>query len=80
MKKTMSDMFSPAQIEILRSFIKGYTYKEIAAKFSLSVSGVRWHLDEMVRIGGFKNKEELTTTAIENKLVVTTLVENDDEE
>ncbi|MGN0492359.1 MAG: DNA-binding response regulator [Acutalibacteraceae bacterium] len=79
MKKTMSDKFSPAQIEILRAFIKGYTYKEIAAKFKLSVNGVRWNIDEMVRIGGFKNKEELTTTAIENKLVVTTLQESEEE-
>ena len=78
-KKAMSDQFSPAQIEILRAFIRGYTYKEIAEKFNLSVSGVRWNIAEMVRIGGFKNKEELTTTAIENKLVVTTLVESDDE-
>lgn len=78
-KKAMSDQFSPAQIEILRAFIRGYTYKEIAEKFNLSVSGVRWNIGEMVRIGGFKNKEELTTTAIENKLVVTTLVENSDE-
>lgn len=79
MKKTMSDKFSPAQIEILRAFIRGYTYKEIAAKFHLSVNGVRWNIDEMVRIGGFKNKEELTVTAIENKLVVTTLEENIEE-
>lgn len=80
MKKTMSDQFTPAQIEILRAFIRGYTYKEIAEKFNLSVSGVRWNIAEMVRIGGFKNKEELTTTAIENKLVVTTLEESSEEE
>lgn len=79
MKKTLSDQFSPAQIEILRCFILGYTYKEIAAKFKLSVNGVRWNIDEMVRIGGFKNKEELTATAIENKLVVTTLQESGEE-
>lgn len=73
MKRCMSEDFTPAQIEILRAFIKGYTYREIAEKFNLSVSGVRYNIAEMVRIGGFKNKEELTTVAIENKLVVTTL-------
>lgn len=73
MKRCMSEDFTPAQIEILRAFIKGYTYREIAEKFNLSVSGVRYNIAEMVRIGGFKNKEELTTMAIENKLVVTTL-------
>ena len=56
MKKCMSQDFSPAQIEILRAFIKGYTYREIAEKFNLSVSGVRYNIAEMVRIGGVKNK------------------------
>ena len=73
MKRCMSEDFTPAQIEILRAFIKGYTYREIAEKFNLSVSGVRYNIAEMVRLGGFKTKEELTTMAIENKLVVTTL-------
>ena len=79
MKRCMSEDFTPAQIEILRAFIKGYTYREIAEKFNLSVSGVRYNIAEMVRIGGFKNKEELTTMAIENKLVVTTLDDGETE-
>ncbi len=80
MKKTFSENFSPAQIEILRAFIRGDTYREIAAKFNLSVSGVRWNMAEMIRIGGFRNKEELISTAIENKLVVATLVDDADDE
>ena len=79
MKRCMSEDFTPAQIEILRAFIKGYTYREIAEKFNLSVSGVRYNIAEMVRIGGFKNKEKLTTVAIENKLVVTTLDDGETE-
>lgn len=79
MKRCMSEDFTPAHIEILRDFIKGYTYREIAEKFNLSVSGVRYNIAEMVRIGGFKNKEELTTVAIENKLVVTTLDDGETE-
>lgn len=79
MKRCMSEDFTPAQIEILRAFIKGYTYREIAEKFNLSVSGVRYNIAEMVRIGGIKNKEELTTVAIENKLVVTTLDDGETE-
>ena len=79
MKRCMSEDFTPAKIEILRAFIKGYTYREIAEKFNLSVSGVRYNIAEMVRIGGFKNKEELTTMAIENKLVVTTLDDGETE-
>lgn len=73
MKDTMSGKFTPAQIEILRCYILGYTYKEIAAKFNMSVNGVRWNIDEMVRKGGYLNKEALMNAAIENKLVVTSL-------
>ena len=73
MKKMMSGDISPIQIEILRHYIRGFTYREIADKFGLSVSGVRWNISDMIEKGGFNNKEELIATAIENKLVVTTL-------
>ena len=73
MKDTVSGKFTAVQIEILRCYILGYTYKEIAARFNMSVNGVRWNIDEMVRKGGYLNKEALMNAAIENKLVVTSL-------
>ena len=73
MKNMLSGDISPIQIEILRHYIRGFTYREIADKFGLSVSGVRWNLSDMIEKGGFNNKEELIATAIENKLTVTTL-------
>ncbi len=76
MKNMLSENISPIQIEILRCYIRGYTYKEIADKFNLSVSGVRWNMADMIDKGGFNNKEELLATAIENKLVITTLKDN----
>lgn len=73
MKNMLSGDISPIQIEILRHYIRGFTYREIADKFGLSVSGVRWNISDMIEKDGFNNKEELIATAIENKLVVTTL-------
>ena len=73
MKNMLSGDISPIQIEILRHYIRGFTDREIADKFGLSVSGVRWNISDMIEKGGFNNKEELIATAIENKLVVTTL-------
>ena len=73
MKNMLSGDISPIQIEILRHYIRGFTYREIAVKFGLSVSGVRWNISDMIEKGGFSNKEELIATAIENKLIVTTL-------
>ena len=73
MEGTMSDKFSPRQLDILRLYIKGFTYQEIADKLGISKNGVRWNLDDMVGKGGFENREALVATAIENKLMVTTL-------
>lgn len=73
MEGTMSDTFSPRQLDILRWYIRGLTYQEIADKFGISKNGVRWNLDNMVEKGGFPNREALVATAIENKLMVTTL-------
>ena len=76
----LKDMFSSEitarQIEILRRFVQGMTYDEIAKELSLSKNGVRWNLDRIVEKGGFKNKHELLAAVIENKLVVTTLIDN----
>ena len=73
MEETMSDKFSPRQLDILRLYIRGLTYQEIADKMGISKNGVRWNLDDMVEKGGFLNREALVATAIENKLMVTTL-------
>ncbi len=73
----LKDMFSgditPRQIAILRRFVEGMTYDEIAADLKLSKNGVRWNLDQIVEKGGFANKHEMLATVIENKLIVTTL-------
>ncbi len=68
-----SSDISPRQMEILRLFVKGMTYDEIAAKLGISKNGVRWNLDKIVENGGFENKHELLAAVIENKLIVTTL-------
>ena len=73
MEDTMSDTFSPRQLDILRLYIRGMTYREIAEKSGITPRGVRWALDDMVEKGGFPNREALVATAIENKLMVTTL-------
>lgn len=73
MEAAMSDVFSPRQLDILRWYIRGLTYQEIADRLGISKNGVRWNLDDMVIKGGFENREALVATAIENKLVVTTL-------
>ena len=75
----LRDMFSQdisaRQIDILRRFVQGMTYDEIAAELNLSKNGVRWNLDQICEKGGFNNKHELLAAVIENKLIVTTLID-----
>ena len=54
----------------------GDVRQEIADKLGISKNGVRWNLDDMVEKGGFESRESLVATAIENKLMVTTLNTN----
>lgn len=58
---------------ILRRYVMGMTYDEIAEELKITPSGVRWNLDQIVEKCGFANKNELLTAAIESKLIVTTL-------
>ncbi len=78
----LKDMFSgeitPRQISILRRFIEGMSYEEIAADLHITRSGVRWNIDRIVEKGGFANKYEMLAAVIENKLIVTTLRDSKD--
>ena len=74
-KNMFSGEITPRQIEILRRFVQGMTYDEIAEELNLSKNGVRWNLDQICEKGGFNNKHELLAAVIENKLIVTTLIE-----
>ena len=74
-KDMFSDDITPRQIDILRRFVKGMTYDEIAEDLKISKNGVRWNLEQIIEKGGFQNKHELLAAVIENKLIVTTLEE-----
>ena len=73
LKEMFSSDISPRQMEILRYFVRGLTYDEIAGKLGITKNGVRWNLEQIVEKGGFENKHELLAALIENKLIVTTL-------
>ena len=64
---------SPRQLEMLRLYIHGMSYSEIAKKMECSTSGVRWKFQEMIAKAGYSCKEDLIAAALESKLIVTTL-------
>ena len=64
---------SPRQLEMLRLYIHGMSYSEIAREMDCSTSGVRWNFQEMIAKAGYSCKEDLIAAALESKLIVTTL-------
>ena len=68
-----SGEISPRQLEMLRLYICGMSYSEIANKMNCSTSGVRWIFQEMIAMAGYSCKEDLIAAALESKLIVTTL-------
>ena len=62
-----------AKTEMLRLYIHGMSYSEIARKMDCSTSGVRWNFQEMIARAGYSCKEDLIAAALESKLIVTTL-------
>lgn len=78
---TLKDIFSedltPKQMKILRYFVKGYTYEEIAQELDMTKRNVRWHLDNIVEKSGFENKYELLIALIDSKLIVANLTEEE---
>ena len=61
------------ELEMLRLYIHGMSYSEIARKMDCSASGVRWNFQEMIAKAGYSCKEDLIAAALESKLIVTTL-------
>ena len=68
-----SGEISPRQLEMLRLYICGMSYSEIAKKMNCTTSGVRWNFQEMIAKTGYNCKEDLIAAALESKLIVTTL-------
>lgn len=54
MENMLSEEISPAQLEILRCYIRGMTYAEIGLKFGISSDGVRYHIREMIKKAALK--------------------------
>ena len=79
----LKDMFSgdisPRQLSILRRFVLGMTYEEIADELKITKDGVRWNINQLIEKGGFQNKYELLIALVEKKLIVTSLTDSDDE-
>ena len=63
------DQLSPREREVMRLIARGYTYKEIARRLSLSVKTVETHVSAVLRKLQLSSRHELTRWATERRIV-----------
>ena len=63
------DQLSPREREVMRLIARGYTYKEIARRLSLSIKTVETHVSAVLRKLQLSSRNELTTWAARRRLI-----------
>ena len=63
------DQLSPREREVMRLIARGYTYKEIARRLSLSVKTVESHVSAVLRKLQLSSRHELTRWATDRRLI-----------
>ncbi len=62
------DQLSPREREVLRHIARGYLYKEIAQRLSISTKTVEAHVSAVLRKLQLSNRHELSRWAVERRL------------
>ena len=63
------DQLTVREKEVLRLIARGYTYKEVAKRLSISVKTVETHVSAVLRKLQLSNRHELTRWASDRRLV-----------
>ncbi len=63
------DQLTPREREVLRLIARGYAYKEVARRLSLSVKTIETHVSSVLRKLQLSSRHELTRWATERKLL-----------
>jgi DNA-binding NarL/FixJ family response regulator len=63
------DQLSPREREVMRLIARGYTYKEIARRLTLSVKTVETHVSAVLRKLQLSSRHELTRWATDRRLI-----------
>jgi DNA-binding NarL/FixJ family response regulator len=63
------DLLTPREKEVLRLLARGYTYREIGQRLSISVKTVETHASAVLRKLQFSNRHELTNWAARRRLI-----------
>ncbi len=63
------DLLTPREREVMRLIARGYTYKELARRLSISVKTVESHVSSVLRKLQLSSRHELTRWATDRRLI-----------
>jgi DNA-binding NarL/FixJ family response regulator len=63
------DLLTPREMEVLRHIARGFTYKQVAQKLSVSVKTVETHMTSVLRKLQLSSRHELAVWASNRKLI-----------
>ncbi len=63
------DLLTPREREVLQHLARGYLYKEIAARLTISAKTVEAHVSAVLRKLQLSNRHELSRWAVERRLI-----------
>jgi len=63
------DALTPREQEVLRQIARGYAYKQVATRLSISVKTVETHVSAVLRKLQLSNRHELARWATERRIV-----------
>jgi DNA-binding NarL/FixJ family response regulator len=63
------DQLTPREQEVLRQIARGYSYKQVASRLSISVKTVETHVSAVLRKLQLSSRHELTRWATERRIV-----------
>ncbi len=68
-KTSELDLLTPRESEVMRLLARGYAYKEIAARLTISIKTVETHASNVLRKLQLSSRNELTYWAVQRKIV-----------
>jgi DNA-binding NarL/FixJ family response regulator len=63
------DLLTPREREVMRLIARGYTYKELARRLSISIKTVETHVSSVLRKLQLSSRHELTRWATDRRLI-----------
>ena len=62
--------FTEKELEVLRLLVDGLSYSEMARELNVSVSAIKYHVNNMLQKTGYTSKTKLAVAVVNKKLII----------